>query len=263
MRAVVVIPTFNERENLALLVEQIFKHAPDLHILFVDDNSPDGTGAHADELSRAYAGRLFVVHRPKKQGLGRAYVAGFKHALAEGYEVILQMDADLSHDPAYLPHFLEQTRGGADLVVGSRYVQGISVVNWDLKRLLLSQMATKYVRMVTGMPFTDATGGFKCWRREALLALGLDGVFANGYLFQIETTYGAYRRGFRVVEIPIVFVERRLGRSKMHWGVIWEALWKTLRLRFKYRPARRAVDATRMETRAADSEDERAERRTG
>lgn len=198
----------------------------------MDDNSPDGTGQLAEELCRAAGGRLSVLHRPAKQGLGRAYVAGFKQALAGGYDIIVQMDADLSHDPSFLPRFFEKIRE-ADLVLGSRYLHGIAVVNWDFKRLLLSKSATAYVRMVTGMPFTDLTGGFKCWRRQALEAIALDGVFANGYLFQIETTYRAWRSGFRIAEVPIIFFERNLGSSKMDFPIIWEALWGVIRLRLR------------------------------
>lgn len=232
MRAVAVIPTYNERENLPILLEKIREHAPELDVLIVDDNSPDGTGDLAEALGRASGGRLSVLHRPAKQGLGRAYVAGFQQALAGGYDIIVQMDADLSHDPSYLPRFFEKI-SEVDLVLGSRYLHGIAVVNWDFKRLLLSKSATAYVRMVTGMPFTDLTGGFKCWRRGALEAIRVDDVFANGYLFQIETTYRAWRRGFRIAEVPIIFFERNLGASKMDFPIIWEALWGVIRLRLR------------------------------
>jgi dolichol-phosphate mannosyltransferase len=232
MRAIVVVPTYNERENLPRLVEKIRQAVDSLDILVVDDNSPDGTGHLADELSAASGNRLFVLHRDRKEGLGRAYVAGFRRALEMRYDIIVQMDADLSHDPSYLPAFLERIQD-ADLVLGSRYVHGICVVNWDFKRLLLSKMATKYVRIVTGMPFSDSTGGFKCWRAGTLQAIGLDRVFSSGYLFQIEMTYRTLRKGYRVAEIPIIFYERNLGRSKMDWRVISEALWGVLKLRFK------------------------------
>ncbi len=233
MRAIVVIPTYNERENLERLVEKIQCHANDLHILIVDDNSPDGTGDIADELSRKYPSKLFVLHREKKEGLGRAYVAGFKHVLTKDYEIILQMDADLSHNPSYIPSFLQQVRD-CDLVLGSRYLRGISVVNWDFKRLILSKVASKYVRLITGMPFTDTTGGFKCWRRETLESIGLEALFSIGYLFIVETTYRAYRKGFKVIEVPIIFIERDLGRSKISWAIIWESFWGVLKLRLKY-----------------------------
>ena len=230
MRAVVVVPTFNERENLAAVVDKIRQAAGTVDILVVDDNSPDGTGRLADEIAEASGGRLFVLHRERKEGLGRAYVAGFKRALEMGYEVVLQMDADLSHDPGYLPAFLEGI-ADADLVLGSRYIHGICVVNWDLKRLLLSKAATRYVQIVTGMRFSDTTGGFKCWRAATLRSIGLEKVFSNGYLFQVEMTYRAFRKGHRVTEIPIIFYERNLGRSKMHWAIVWEALWGVVKLR--------------------------------
>jgi dolichol-phosphate mannosyltransferase len=230
MAAIVVVPTYNERQNLVDLVAGVRRHAPDCHILIVDDSSPDGTGDVADALHNEYPGSVFVLHRAKKEGLGRAYVAGFQAALGMQYEFIAQMDADLSHDPGHLPQLLDAA-GGCDLVLGSRYINGISVLNWDLKRLILSQMASRYVRIVTGMPFTDPTGGFKCWRRSTLEAIGLDRVFANGYIFQVETTYKAFRNGSRVVEVPIVFRERRAGLSKIHLGIIFEALWGVLRLR--------------------------------
>jgi dolichol-phosphate mannosyltransferase len=230
MATIVVVPTYNERENLAELVAGVKRHAQDCHILIVDDNSPDGTGEIADGLARQYPGSVFTIHREKKEGLGRAYVCGFKAALGMPYELVAQMDADLSHNPAHLPRLLEAAQSH-DLVLGSRYIDGISVLNWDLKRLILSQMASRYVRLITGMPFGDPTGGFKCWRRATLEAIDWDRVFANGYLFQVETTYKAYRKGCSVAEVPIVFQERRAGRSKIDWGIIFEALWGVLRLR--------------------------------
>jgi dolichol-phosphate mannosyltransferase len=232
MRCLVVLPTYNERENLRDLVEGIRRHAPCAHVLVVDDDSPDGTGALADELCGRYPGAVFVLHRGRKEGLGRAYVAGFKFALARGYDAVVQMDADFSHDPKYLPLFFERARE-SDLVVGSRYLNGISVVNWDLKRLILSKAATAYVRLVTRMPLTDTTGGFKCWRSEALEGIDLEDVFSNGYLFQVEMTYRAFRKKLRIEEVPIVFVERRLGRSKFHWGIITEAIWGVVRMRLR------------------------------
>lgn len=230
MRAIAVIPTYNERDNLPHLVEKLQECANDLHVLIVDDNSPDGTGELAEEFSRKHDGRFFVLHRERKEGLGKAYVAGFRYVLKKDYDVIVQMDADLSHDPSYLPGLFEQIRD-CHLVSGSRYLHGISVVNWDIKRLILSKMATAYVRLITRMPLTDATTGFKCWRREALESIGLGEIFSNGYLFQIETTYRAFRKGFKIVEVPIIFVERKHGKSKMDWKIIWEAVWGVLRLR--------------------------------
>ena len=231
-RCLIVLPTYNEQENLRAIVESIQLHAPAADIVVVDDESEDGTGAIADELSKEKPGKVFVIHRPGKDGLGRAYVAGFKFALARDYELILQMDADFSHDPSYLPQFLTEI-SNHDLVLGSRYIKGISVVNWDLKRLILSRAATGYVRFITRMPLTDATSGFKCWRREVLEAIDLDRIFSGGYLFQVEMSYRTYQKKFRIAEIPIIFVERRLGRSKMDWGIIAEAILGVVRLRLR------------------------------
>lgn len=233
MRAIVVVPTYNEALNLEPLVQQIQQHANGLHVLIVDDNSPDGTGKIADALSEKNNSSVFVIHRKQKQGLGPAYVEGFTHALEKGYDVILQMDADLSHDPGSLPVFLEEIRS-ADLVIGSRYLRGVSVLNWDFKRLVLSKLATKYIQFITRLPLSDATGGYNCWRRQTLEAIGFEGAFSNGYLFSAELKYKAYRKKFNLVEIPIVFTERDLGKSKMHWGIIWEAIWGVFKLRIKY-----------------------------
>lgn len=232
MRCLVVVPTYNEHDNLQGIVASIFEHAPAVHILVVDDNSPDGTGELADELSRAQPDRVFVLHRAGKEGLGKAYIDGFKYALARDYDLIIQMDADFSHDPKYLPIFFEAIQTN-DLVIGSRYVNGISVVNWDLKRLILSKAASFYVRLITRMPIADTTAGFKCWRREALEAVDLDRVVSNGYVFLAEMTYRAFRKGMRIKEVPIVFVERRLGRSKMSGNIMVEGLWNVLRIRFR------------------------------
>ena len=231
MRSLIVLPTYNESENLSGILESIQQHAPTTHVLVVDDNSPDGTGALADELSAAQPDRIFAIHRECKAGLGPAYVEGFKFALAHGYEVIVQMDADFSHDPKYLPIFFEAIQTH-DLVIGSRYVNGISVVNWDLKRLILSKAASFYVRLITGMPFADTTAGFKCWRREALEAIGVERLASNGYVFLAEMTFRAFRKGLRIIEVPIVFIERRLGRSKMSGGIMIEGLWRVFRMRF-------------------------------
>jgi len=233
MRAVVVVPTYNELANLKTLVEKLRQYAPELRVLIVDDNSPDGTGQLADELSAAEPQRISVLHRQRKEGLGRAYVDGFKEVLKQDYEYILQMDADLSHDPVHLPDFFAKIEDH-DLVVGSRYLKGISVVNWELKRLVMSKLATNYVRFITRMPFTDATSGYSCWRREALEAIDFQNAFSSGYVFLVELKYKAYRKGFRVGEVPIIFIERKSGNSKMDWAVIWEAFWGVLRLRLKH-----------------------------
>jgi len=232
MKAIVVVPTYNEIENLPRIVQLIREQPGGFHILVVDDNSPDGTGRLADELAARHAGEIFVLHRKSKDGLGRAYVAGFTEVLRMGdYDAVVQMDADLSHDPSYLPEFMRSLETH-DLVVGSRYVNGISVVNWDLKRLLLSKGASVYVRWITGMPYSDMTGGYKAWRRTALAAIGLERLFSNGYLFQIETTYRLHRLGkFKIGEVSIIFRDRDLGRSKIDFRIITEAVWGVIRLR--------------------------------
>lgn len=232
MRSLVILPTYNERENISPIVASIHEHAPEAHILIVDDNSPDGTGAAAEELSRKHPNQIFAIHRPRKEGLGPAYVDGFKFALARDYDVVVQMDADFSHDPKYLPLFFHEI-ADADVVIGSRYVKGISVVNWDLKRLMLSQAATLYVRTVTRMPLTDATTGFKCWRRSALEQIDFEHIFSNGYVFLAEMSYQAFRKNLKLKEVPIVFVERRLGRSKFDWRIIAEGFWGVIRMRLR------------------------------
>ena len=232
MKPIVVVPTYNEIENLERIVGLIREQPGAFHILIVDDNSPDGTGRLADELCSRYPGEVRVLHRERKEGLGRAYVAGFGQVLKmPEYDAIIQMDADLSHDPSYLPEFLHAL-GTYDMVLGSRYLNGISVVNWDFKRLILSKGASLYVKLITSMPYSDATGGFKAWRREALSAIGLDRLFANGYLFQIETTYRLHRaKRFSIGEISIIFRDRNLGRSKIDFPIILEAVWGVIRLR--------------------------------
>jgi dolichol-phosphate mannosyltransferase len=230
MRTVAVLPTYDESANLEEVVRRIRASSPEVDVLIVDDNSPDGTGEIADRLSVSHSGRVFALHRESKQGLGRAYAAAFRRVLAEGYDTIIQMDADLSHDPAAIPELLRRLED-CDLVLGSRYVPGARIVNWGFKRLLLSRLAGVYVRLATGIPFTDPTGGFKCWRRAALEAVPLARCVGVGYVFQVETTYHAFRAGFRVEEAPIVFCERKLGRSKLDWRIILEALAGVLRLR--------------------------------
>ena len=233
MKAIVVVPTYNERENIENLIASVQAQPGNIDVLVVDDNSPDGTGDLAEELAARTPGKVSVLHRDRKEGLGPAYLAGFQHVLANmHHELIMQMDADLSHDPAYLPKFVKAAES-YDLILGSRYVKGISVVNWDFKRLLLSKTASRYVRFVTGLPYTDLTGGFKCWRRKTLEGIGLRHVSARGYIFQTEMTYRAYRKGFRVGEIPIIFYERNMGRSKISWPIIVEALFRVGLLRFK------------------------------
>lgn len=221
-RTLVVSPTFNERENLPDLVARVLALPESVEILIVDDNSPDGTGAIADGFASKHS-RVRVLHRSTKDGLGRAYIAGFKWALERDYERVLEMDADLSHDPDDIPRFLEASEN-ADLVLGSRYRDGIRVINWPLNRLMLSLGAALYVRTITGMPFSDPTGGYKCFRRSALQALDLDSVRSNGYSFQIELTHRIWRQGYRVAEVPIIFTDRFLGKSKMSGRIVLEAL---------------------------------------
>lgn len=232
MRCLVVVPTYNERDNLSGIIESIFEHAPEAQVLVVDDNSPDGTGDLADELHRSQPEKIFVIHRTSKEGLGPAYVQGFKYALDRGYEIIVQMDADFSHDPKFLPAFFEAIKTN-DVVIGSRYVEGISVVNWDLKRLILSKAASFYVRSITRMPIADCTAGFICWRREALIAIDLNRPLSNGYVFLAEMKYRAFRKKLRIKEVPIVFVERRLGDSKMSGNIMIEGVLSVLRMRFR------------------------------
>ncbi|MCC6235446.1 MAG: polyprenol monophosphomannose synthase [Verrucomicrobiales bacterium] len=231
-RAVVVSPTYNERENLETLVRKVLALPSSIDLLIVDDSSPDGTGQLADEIARREP-RVKVLHRSVKDGLGRAYIAGFKWALARGYDFVLEMDADLSHDPADVPRLLEAA-SQADLALGSRYRDGIRVINWPLKRLMLSLGAAAYVRLITGMQFTDPTGGFKCFRRGTLEAIDLDSVQSNGYSFQIELTHRAWRRGFRVAEVPIIFTDRFHGTSKMSGRIVREALGMVWRLWFQH-----------------------------
>jgi dolichol-phosphate mannosyltransferase len=230
---VVVVPTYNERENLPLLAERLLNLRVPVDLLVVDDNSPDGTGKIADELSVKHAS-INVLHRKEKSGLGRAYIAGFKWALERGYEFVFELDGDFSHNPDDIPMFLEAARD-ADLVLGSRYMNGIRIINWPLSRLMLSKGAATYVRWITGMPFTDPTGGYKCFRRRALEVLGLDTIRSNGYSFQIETTHRLWRRGMRVVEVPIVFTDRFQGHSKMSGHIVREAFLMVWRLWFQNR----------------------------
>jgi dolichol-phosphate mannosyltransferase len=230
-RALVIVPTYNERENIIRLIDAVLSQDPRIDILVVDDGSPDGTGDMVDERA-ARDPRVHAIHRAKKLGLGTAYVAGFKWALQREYEFVFEMDADFSHDPGHLPQFLESAQT-ADLVLGSRYREGrVTVVNWPIARLLLSYFANVYARMVTGLPLFDSTGGYKCWHRKVLEAIDLDDVKSNGYAFQIEMSFRAWRKGFRIVEIPIVFVDRTEGTSKMSKKIVREAIWMVWRLRW-------------------------------
>jgi dolichol-phosphate mannosyltransferase len=231
VKGLVIIPTYNEVDNIPEIVPRVLEQDPGLEVLVVDDNSTDGTGEAVEEMRKTEP-RLHCLHRPGKMGLGTAYVDGFRYALERDYDLVFEMDADFSHDPDSLPAFLEAIRE-ADLVVGSRYLHGVTVVNWPLSRLILSYGANLYTRIVTWMPLKDATGGFKCFRRETLQAVDLDTVHSDGYGFQIEMNYKVWRQGLRVREIPILFVDRRVGVSKMNKKIVWEAMWLVWRLRFQ------------------------------
>ena len=230
-RALVIVPTYDERQNIARLIRTVLAQDPRLEVLVVDDASPDGTGTIVDDMT-VVEPRVHLMRRSAKLGLGTAYLAGFRWALDRGYDYVFEMDADFSHDPAHIPQFL-QAIGSADLVLGSRYRAGrVTVVNWPMTRLLLSYCANIYARVVTGLPLYDSTGGFKCFRREVLAALDLGRVRSNGYAFQIEMSFRAWKRGFRIVEIPIVFVDRTEGESKMSKRIVREAVWMVWRLRW-------------------------------
>ena len=230
-RALVIVPTYNEFENIARIIERVLAQDPRLEILIVDDGSPDGTAAIVQGIMERDQ-RVHILCRPKKMGLGTAYLAGFKWALERTYDCIFEMDADFSHDPNHLPVFLDAIKD-ADLVLGSRYRDGkVTVVNWPIRRLLLSYYANVYSRIVTGLELWDATGGFKCFRRAVLEAIDLNAVKSNGYAFQIEMSFRAFKRGFRIVEIPIVFTDRTEGHSKMSKSIVREAVWMVWRLRW-------------------------------
>jgi len=231
MKALVIIPTYNERENIEKLLSTVLSKDAALEVLIVDDNSPDGT-AEIVKSMMASEGRIHLLERPGKMGLGSAYVAGFKYALQRDYEFILEMDADFSHNPDDLPKLLEAAHS-KDLVIGSRYSNGVNIVNWPIKRLLISYFASKYVRTITAMPIKDPTGGFKCFRRRVLESIDLDKILSDGYAFQIEMNFRAWVKGFRIQEVPIVFTERLNGVSKMSRHIVWEAAWMVWQLEFR------------------------------
>lgn len=230
-RALVIIPTYNERENLPRIVPAVLEQDPRLEVLVVDDGSPDGTGDLADGLAAANP-RVHAIHRSGKLGLGTAYVAGFRWAIAQRFDYVFEMDADFSHDPKHLPTFLAEI-ADADLVIGSRYLnRRVTVINWPMSRLMLSYFANVYARRVTGLRLWDSTGGYKCYRRSVLEAVDLDHVRSNGYSFQIEMSFRAWRKGFRIKEITITFSDRNVGRSKMSGAIVREAVWMVWRLRW-------------------------------
>jgi dolichol-phosphate mannosyltransferase len=232
MNVLAVIPTYNERDNLPELVRTVLQN-PEFSVMVVDDGSPDGTGAIADQLAAEYPGRVDVLHRTGKRGLGRSYVDGLRRALAQGKaDLICQMDADWSHDPKFLPD-MAAACANADVVIGSRYLNGVSVINWPLQRIILSAFANRYIRAVTGLRVHDCTSGFRCWRRETLAKLPLDRVVSEGYAFLVEMLYEAHTRGARIGEVPIIFVERRLGSSKLSGGVLLESMLTPWRVRMR------------------------------
>ncbi len=232
-RFLVVMPTYNESRNLGEIVPQVLAQDPRLEVLVVDDNSPDGTGEIADRLAEVHQGRVHVLHRELKEGLGRAYLAGFRWALDREYARVFEMDSDHSHDPKYLKDLIATT-DTADLALGSRYLTGVNVINWPMSRLLLSYFANLYVRWITGMPLTDATGGFKCFRRPVLEKIPLTAIKSDGYVFQIEMSFRAWKLGFSLVEVPIVFTDRVAGQSKMTRKVVREAVWMVWWLRIRH-----------------------------
>lgn len=230
-RALIIFPTYNERENIEKIVHAVLPLDPRINVLVVDDNSPDGTGEIVDRLTRQEP-KVHVLHREKKEGLGRAYLAGFQWALENGYDFIFEMDADFSHGPEYIKDFLREIQRH-DLVIGSRYINGVNVINWPMSRLLLSYFANVYTRWITGLPLRDATGGFKCFRRKVLESLDFDAIRSNGYSFQIEVSMGVWKKGFRIKEIPIIFYDRTSGESKMSKRIVREAIWMVWWLRIK------------------------------
>ncbi|MEK6646411.1 MAG: polyprenol monophosphomannose synthase [Candidatus Firestonebacteria bacterium] len=232
MKTLIVIPTYNEKQNIELLVDELLQLGDYIRILIIDDNSPDGTGEIADTLASKYK-QIEVIHRAGKLGLGSAYVAGFKYALKQDVDYILEMDADFSHDPKIVQYFIEAMEK-YDVVIGSRYLTGISVVNWPLRRLILSLMASMYVRIVLNLSIRDCTAGFKCFKKEVLQNINLDAIHSDGYAFQIEMNYRCFKKGYKIGEIPIIFMDRHIGSSKMSKKIVYEAIWVVWRLRFEY-----------------------------
>ncbi|MDI3504669.1 MAG: dolichol-phosphate mannosyltransferase [Candidatus Cloacimonadota bacterium] len=231
MKALLVIPTYNEIENIEKILQIVLEKSPILDVLVVDDNSPDGTAALVKNMMQNEP-RIRLIERPRKMGLGSAYVAGFKYALSRDYDHILEMDADFSHNPDDLPRLLEAAQR-YDLVIGSRYSDGVNIINWPFRRLLISYFASKYVRVITGMPIKDPTGGFKCFHRKVLETIDLDRILSDGYAFQIEMNFRAWAHGFSIKEIPIIFTERMNGVSKMNRSIVWEAAWMVWHLQLR------------------------------
>lgn len=231
-KIIIIIPTYNEAENIKEIIPAILNVDSKLNILVVDDNSPDGTADIVSSLQEKNK-NIFLIKRKKKTGLGTAYIEGFRFALENNYSYIMEMDADFSHNPEDIPKFLETIKTN-DLVIGSRYTKGISVVNWPLNRILLSFFASKYVRIITGLPVKDSTAGFKCFTREAIESLDLNKVKSNGYSFQIEITHKLWKRGYRIKEIPVIFIDRHFGKTKMNNKIVWEAIWIVWQLKLGF-----------------------------
>ncbi len=229
---IVIIPTYDEKDNVRTVSEAIFEAAPDVNILFVDDNSPDGTGKILDKMA-AKDKRIEVIHKESKLGLGRAYISGFKETLKKDYKLIISMDSDLSHNPIEIPNLIKASEN-ADLILGSRYIDGIRIINWPLNRLILSKMASLYIRTITGIPIADPTGGYRCYKREALEAIDLESIMSNGYSFLVEMSYRIWMKGFKLKEIPITFEDRRSGYSKLSMHIFFESLWIVWKLSFQH-----------------------------
>ena len=233
-RKVIIIPTYNEKENIEKIIRAVFALEGGYHIIIIEDGSPDGTGQIVRRLMTEFPDRLFMIERAGKQGLGTAYIAGFKWAISRGYDYVFEMDADFSHNPEDVPRLYRAcSEEGADLAIGSRYCNGISVINWPIGRVIMSYFASVFVRKVLGMDVYDTTAGFKCYRRKVLETIDLDNIRMKGYGFQIEMKYSAYRLGFRIKEVPIIFVDRKEGSSKMSSGIFGEAFWGVLQMRFR------------------------------
>ncbi len=230
-RTLVIIPTYDEADNIQRIVPQVLNQKEDVEVLVVDDNSPDGTASLVENLMESDS-RVHLIKRLGKSGLGTAYVEGFRYGCDHGYDYVFEMDADFSHDPAEIPKFIERM-DQCDLVIGSRYRDGVRVVNWPIERLLLSYFANLYTRIITGLPLKDATGGFKCYRRKVLESIDLDSIRSNGYAFQIEMSFKSWKKGFKLCEIPIIFVDRRSGVSKMSKGIVYEAVFMVWKLKFR------------------------------
>ena len=230
--SIVIIPTYNERENIENIIRAVFALEKVFHILIIEDGSPDGTASIVKTLQQEFPERLFMIERKGKLGLGTAYIAGFKWSLEHNYEYIFEMDADFSHNPADLPRLYKAcAEEGADVAIGSRYISGVNVVNWPMGRVLMSYFASKYVRLITGIPVQDTTAGFKCYRRRVLETIDLDGIRFKGYAFQIEMKFTAYKCGFKIVEVPVIFINRELGTSKMNSSIFGEAFFGVIKLK--------------------------------